>query len=290
MRKNGGIMEVIREGKLVGERALFASRDLDIRDSVFEGGESPLKESRGIRLDGCIFKWKYPLWYCEGVSARSTTLLDTARSGIWYTKGISMNDCTIDAPKTFRRSSGIVLKVVRMPNAQETLWNCKDVNLFNVTVKGDYFGMGSVGVEASGLYVSGNYVFDGGMNIRIRDSRLISKDAFWNCENVEVYDSLIIGEYLGWNSRNVKLVNCTIESNQGLCYMDGVTLVNCKLVNTDLAFEYSRVNADVVSSVVSIKNPAEGRIAADAIGEIIMDDGIVDASKTIIAVREKEDA
>lgn len=283
-------MEIIKEKLFEGERALFSSEGLDIRDSVFENGESPLKESRGIRLDGCIFKWKYPLWYCDGVSARGTTLLDTARSGIWYTKNITMNDCVIDAPKTFRRSENILLKSVKMPNASETMWNCKDIHLRDVSVRGDYFGMGSVGVEADGLHISGNYAFDGGMNIIIRNSRLISKDAFWNCENVEVYDSLIIGEYLGWNSKNIKFVNCTIESNQGLCYMDGVRLVNCKLVNTDLAFEYSNVAAEIVSSVISIKNPSSGKISAYSIGEVIMEPERVDTEKTEIVISgEKTD-
>lgn len=281
-------MEIIREGYFAGERSLFASRDLDIRDSVFADGESPLKESRSVRLDGCIFKWKYPLWYCEGVSVRRTTLLDTARSGIWYTKGITMNDCVIDAPKTFRRSENILLKSVKLPHAQETLWSCKDVTLYDVSVNGDYFGMNCVGVSADKLHISGNYAFDGAINVIVRDSRLISKDAFWNCENVEVYDSLIIGEYLGWNSKNVKLVNCTIESNQGLCYMDGVTLINCKLVNTDLAFEYSSVNAEIASKVTSIKNPREGRIVAKAIDELIMEAERVDTSATEIIITEED--
>lgn len=282
-------MDIIREGLFVGERALFASSQLDIRDSVFADGESPLKESRSIRLDGCIFKWKYPLWYCDGVSVRRTTLLETARSGIWYTKNITMNDCVIDAPKTFRRSENILLKSVKLPHAYETLWNCKEVTIFDVSAVGDYFGMGTVGVNADGLHISGNYAFDGGMNIRIRNSRLISKDAFWNCENVEVYDSVIIGEYLGWNSKNVKFVNCTIESNQGLCYMDNVTLVNCKLVNTDLAFEYSSVDADISSSVISIKNPTTGRIVARGIGEVIMEESRVDVSRTEIVIKEEDD-
>ena len=281
-------MELIKERKFVGERALFASRMLDIRDSVFEDGESPLKESSAIRLEGCIFKWKYPLWYCDGVSAKGTTLLETARSGIWYTKNISMNDCTIDAPKTFRRSSNILLRSVRMPRAQETLWHCKDVHMYDVSVSGDYFGMNCIGVDAERLYISGNYAFDGALNVIVKNSRLISKDAFWNCENVEVYDSLIIGEYLGWNSKNVKFVNCTIESNQGLCYMDGVTLVNCKLVNTDLAFEYSKVNAEVKSRIISVKNPTSGKITAYAIDEIIMEDGRVDTTLTTIVVGEGE--
>ena len=281
-------MELIKNGKFVGERALFASCDVDIRDSVFEDGESPLKESKRVRLDGCIFRWKYPLWYCEGVSVRGTTLTDTARSGIWYTRGISMNDCVIDAPKTFRRSSDIVLKSVRMPGGEDSMWNCRNVTLYDVSVKGDYFGMNSIGVTADGLHISGNYAFDGAMNVMIRNARLISKDAFWNCENVVVENSLIVGEYLGWNSRNVKFVNCTIESNQGLCYMENVVLENCKLVNTDLAFEYSTVNADVSSPIVSVKNPASGRISAESIGEVIMEPIRVDVSKTEIVERNKE--
>ena len=270
---------------LVGERALFASQNIEIYDTVFSDGESPLKESRGVRLDGCIFRWKYPLWYCDGVSARNTTLLDTARSGIWYTSNISMNNCTIDAPKTFRRSKNILLKNVTLTNAQETMWSCSDINLFDVSVVGDYFGMNSVGVVADRLNISGNYAFDGGMNIIVKNSRLISKDAFWNCENVIVENSLIVGEYLGWNSKNIKFINCTIESNQGLCYMDNVVLENCKLVNTDLAFEYSSVNADIKSDIVSVKNIKSGSLEADKIGEIIMEEQFVDVSKTSIKER-----
>ena len=46
-------------------------------------------------------------------------------------------------------------------------------------------------------------------------------------KNVTVYDSFITGEYLGWNAKNLTLINCTIESLQGLCYIDN--LVNEKL-------------------------------------------------------------
>ena len=281
-------MKLIQNERFTGERSLFSSLEVDIRDCVFEDGESPLKESKRVRLDGCIFRWKYPLWYCDGVSVRGTTLTESARSGIWYTKNITMNDCVIDAPKTFRRSSDIVLKSVRMPGGEDSMWSCRNVTLYDVSVKGDYFGMNSVGVTANGLHISGNYAFDGAMNVMIRGARLISKDAFWNCENVVVEDSLIVGEYLGWNSRNVKFVNCTIESNQGLCYMENVVLENCKLINTDLAFEYSTVNAEVTSPIVSVKNPTSGRIVAESIGEIIMEEERVDVSNTEICERNKQ--
>ena len=283
-------MKLIENGEFTGERALFAAEKLNIKGSRFFDGESPLKESREITLTDCTFEWKYPLWYSRVVSVKDSYLSYTARSGIWYTNDISITDTKIDAPKTFRRCEGIVLNNVEILNAQETLWNCSDVSMTDVKVRGDYFGMGSSNVEATGLRISGNYAFDGGSDIVIRDSVLYSKDAFWNCRNVTVENCIIVGEYLGWNSENVKFVNCDIESNQGICYMDGVVLENCRFVNTDLAFEYcSDVDADVRSHIVSVKNPTSGRIVADSIGEIIHDPAFVDTAKTEITVRDKND-
>lgn len=279
-------MKKITQGFFTGERALYNEHDISITDSVFEDGESALKECSDIEVEGSVFKWKYPMWYSKNIFVRESTLLVTARSGIWYTNGITLEDCTVDAPKTFRRSSGITVKRCTFPNAEETLWSCKDVRFENVSVSGDYFGMNCDGFYAKDLSISGNYAFDGGKNIEIDGARLISKDAFWNCENVTVKNAVIIGEYLGWNSKNVKFINCTIESNQGLCYMDGVTLENCKLLNTDLAFELSVVDAEITSSVVSVKNPISGKIRAKSIGEIILDADIVDPAKTEITTED----
>lgn len=279
--------KTIKNGDFVGERSLFATLCADISASTFHDGESPLKESRDLNIDGCKFEWKYPLWYCKDVHVRDTYLAPTARSGIWYTDNIEMTDCIIDAPKTFRRGKGIRLSRVSILNAQETLWNCSDVVLDNVFARGDYLGMGCASVSADGLRLSGNYAFDGGRDILVKNSVLYSKDAFWNCENVTVIDSVIVGEYLGWNSKNVRFINCDIESNQGLCYMDGVTMENCRLVNTDLAFEYSTVDADIRSHIDSVKNPTSGRIVADSIGELIHEQERVDTTKTVIETRSK---
>ncbi len=283
----GEKMKIIRQKLLTGERALYNSEELEIYDSTFADGESPLKESSRILLDNCIFKWKYPLWYCTKINVKNSTLLETARSGIWYTHGIEITDSVIEAPKTFRRSSDIKLKRVSMPKASETLWSCNRVTLDGVSANGDYFGMNCENVTAEDFTLTGNYAFDGAKNVEIRGARMLSKDAFWNCENVTVYDSLIIGEYLGWNSKNVTFVNCTVESNQGMCYMGNLIMKNCKLLNTDLAFEYSTVNAQIISEIDSVKNPISGRISARGIGEIIHDENLVDVSKTEIMIEDK---
>ena len=122
--------------------------------------------------------------------------------------------------------------------------------------------------------------------MEIRNSNLLSKDAFWNTENVAVYDSFISGEYLGWNAKNLTLVNCTIESLQGMCYIDNLVMKNCKLINTTLAFEYSTVDADICSKIDSVMNPTSGIIKAQHIDNLIIEKDKVDPSKTKIIVQD----
>ena len=275
----------IRQGFFEGERSLFMSENLKIYDTVFGEGESPLKESRNIELHGSMFKWKYPLWYCDNITAKNCSWFDMARAGVWYSKNVLLEDCTVEAPKNFRRCDDVTLKNVSMPNAAETLWQCKDVKLNNVTAKGDYFAMNSSDMEIEGLTLYGNYSFDGVKNVTVRGSKLLSKDAFWNSENVTIYDSFISGEYLGWNSKNLTLINCTVESLQGMCYIENLVMKNCKTLNTTLAFEYSTVDIDITGKLESVKNPISGVIAADCIGEIIMESDRIDPARTKIICR-----
>ena len=275
----------VRAQRLTGERALFMSRDLKIFDTIFDDGESPLKESRGIELQNCMFKWKYPLWYCRDIRVRDCQWFEMARAGVWYTDDMEVERAVIEAPKNFRRCKNLTLRDVDMPNAAETLWHCDGVTLENVSVKGDYFGMNSQHVTAENLRLVGNYSFDGGKSITVTNSRLLSKDAFWNGENILVRDSFISGEYLGWNGKNLTFENCTIESLQGMCYIENLTMRRCKLLNTTLAFEYSTVEADIDGSVDSVINPTSGTIRADAIGELIIEKDKVDPGKTRILLR-----
>ena len=231
--------KIIRQEFLTGERALFMGKNLDIYDTIFDDGESPLKESRGINLYGSMFKWKYPLWYSKNIVAEDCHWFEMARAGVWYTDNIAVRRALIQAPKNFRRCKGLELTDVTFTNAEETLWSCDDVTMDHVTAKGDYFAMNSNNMKIDDLKLDGNYSFDGCRNVEIRNSNLLSKDAFWNTENVTVYDSFISGEYLGWNAKNLTLINCTIESLQGMCYIDNLVMKNCKLINTTLAFERS---------------------------------------------------
>lgn len=276
------MIKKIIDKRLTGERALFNSSDLNIENCIFADGESPLKESKNIFLDKTYFQWKYPLWYCENIKAQDCVFKDMARAGIWYTKNIILENSLYEAPKGFRRTRNIKLNHVDFQNAEETFWNCKDIELNNISANGNYFAMNCENIKVNNLNLTGNYSFDGCNNLEISNSKLLSKDAFWNCENVMVINCYICGEYLAWNSKNISFINCRIESLQGMCYVKNLVLKDTKLLNTNLAFEYSSINADISGKINSVKNPESGIIRAGQIDDLILEKNKIDPSKTKI--------
>lgn len=275
-------MREINQAYLTGERPLFHEKNLRVRDTTFTDGESPLKESENIELHDSMFQWKYPLWYSRDIYAQDCTWFEMARAGVWYTDNITVKDALIEAPKNFRRCKGVTLEHVDFLNAAETLWHCSGVSMEDVTAKGDYFAMNSQDMKIRDFKLAGNYSFDGAKNVEIHNAKMLSKDAFWNSENVTVYDSFISGEYLGWNAKNLTLINCTVESLQGMCYIENLVMKNCKLLNTTLAFEYSTVDVEIRGKTDSVMNPSGGIIRADSIGELILEKDKVDPAKTRI--------
>ena len=275
-------MKVTYKGTFLEERALFRANDALVADSVFDVGESAMKHSRNTETCGTVFKGKYPLWYSKEVYVHDSTFTEGARAALWYTDTLRICDSLYAAQKGIRRCNDVTLTNVVFSNAPETLWDCKNVSISNVSVKGDYLAMNSENMEIDGLMLDGKYSFDGCRNVVIRNSRILGRDAFWNCEDITVENCCINGEYLGWNTKNLTFINCTIESLQGMCYIDNLVMKNCRLVNTTLAFEYSTVDADISGGIDSVINPAGGIIRADSIGSLTLDENEVDVNRTEI--------
>ena len=90
------------------------------------------------------------------------------------------------------------------------------------------------------------------------------------------------GEYLAWFSEGLTLINCKIIGTQPLCYCKDLTLIDCTMEQTDLAFEYSDVQATVNGHIDSVKNPRSGSITADSVGDIIMEDAVMECTGKVI--------
>ena len=266
-------METIKNKEFGGERPLFGSHGLVLEDVTIHAGESALKECSDITAIRCRFEGKYPFWHVHRFVIRDCLFTEGARAALWYSSDLHMEDTLVEAPKMFREMDGVHLTNVRIPDAQETLWHCRNVSLKNVEVaKGDYLFMHGEHIRIEDYRQQGNYSFQYCKDVEIHNAVINSKDAFWNTENVTIYDSEITGEYLAWYSRNLRLVRCRLSGTQPLCYCEGLVLEDCTMAeDSDLAFEDSDVRATVHSVIPSVKNPRTGSIEADGYGEIILD-------------------
>jgi len=264
-------MKIIEKGTFEGERPLYKSFNLQIMNSEFLPGESAIKESRHVKVSNCNFSCKYPFWNNIDVEIQDSYFSEDCRAAIWYTSDIIMNNCKVDAPKIFRDAQNITINKTIM-DTEETLWDCSNVKISDSKFKGNYLLLHGTNIEINNFKLDGNYSFQHVKKGAVRNCIIKSKDAFWNTEDITVYDSILEGEYLGWYSKNLRLVNCKISGTQPLCYAKNLILENCEMIDTDLSFEYSTVQAEIINIVDSVKNPISGVIKAEGIKELILDD------------------
>ena len=271
-----------------GERPLFERHGLVLDHVTITEGESGLKECSDIEARHCRFVGKYPLWHVDRSLITDCYFAPGSRSAIWYSHHMVMRDTVIDAPKLFREMTDLTLDDVVINDADETFWNVDGLRARRLTLhEGTYPFMGCRNVDIDGLEADSKYVFQYVRNVVLRNAHIVTKDAFWEVDDVTIYDSELHGEFLGWHSRRLRLVNCHITGQQPLCYAHDLVLENCTFgPDCDLAFEYSTVQADIKGHIRSVKNPASGRIIADSIGEIIIDQNIKQPADCKIIIRK----
>ncbi len=281
-------MQLIKDKTFGGERPLFAIHDTRLENVTITEGESGIKCCQRLEADHCRFIGKYPWWHVDTSLITNCFFEVGSRSAIWYSNDMTMRDSIIDAPKFFREMKGLTLENVQLNDADETFWRVKDLVVKNVKLhEGTYPFMFCENVDADGLESDSKYVFQYVKNAVIRNAHIVTKDAFWETENVTIYDSHLDGEYLGWHSKNLRLVRCHIAGEQPLCYIDGLTLEDCTIdAASDRAFEDScNVQADIRGAVTEIKNPISGRIVADQILKVTIDENIKQPANCEILTR-----
>ena len=267
-------MKVIKNEEFGGERPLYREHDLRLENVTIHLGESSIKETYNIEAERCRFEGKYVFWECRGFRVTDCFFAESARSSLWYSRGVTMRNCRVEAPKMFRRMKDIDLRDCVFTNAQETLWDCDHVRIVDCRIENaDYLFMHTSDIRIDRYHQDGNYSFQYSHDVEIHNAMLNTKDAFWESENIAIYDSEINGEYLGWYSKNLRLVHCHITGEQPLCYCENLVMEDCTLgEDCNLAFEYSTIHATIHGPVHSIKNPTSGHITVHgSVGEIIID-------------------
>ncbi len=277
-------MKYISHQVMDEERALYALRDATVEHCTFAGpadGESALKEARNVTVTDCTFSLRYPFWHTEDFSVEHSTMDEGVRASLWYAKRGTISHCTLNGIKALRECEDVSFSHSSVVS-DEFGWRCKNVTLDNCDVTSQYFLFETKGGRLNNVALKGKYSFQYTEDLTVENCNLDTKDAFWHSKNVTVKNCTVKGEYLGWYSENLTLVNCKIMGTQPLCYCKNLTLIDCTMEQTDLAFEYSSVNATVLGSIDSVKNPAAGKIVADAIGEIVLEDSVIETNCEII--------
>lgn len=253
------------------ERALYALKNAQVDNCTFAGaedGESAFKEAEGIIVKKCTFELRYPLWHTRSFSLLDSTMTQTCRAPLWYSKKGRLERITVEGPKALRECDDIKLCAVTAKSA-EFGWRCRGVSAQDCTFESEYIFFGSRNLTLENITLKGKYSFQYVDGLHIKNADLDTKDSFWHAKNVLVENSTVRGEYLGWYSEKLTMKNCKIIGTQPFCYCKKLVLENCELIDCDLAFEYSDVKADTHGHIISVKNPRSGVIVADSVGEII---------------------
>lgn len=275
-------MKIITNKTFDEERAIYGEQNLVVKNCNFDGsadGESAFKEGKEITVIDCFFNLRYPFWHDDGLKISESEMTELCRAALWYSKNIEITDTKLHGIKALRECSKVKMRGCDIISP-EFGWSVYGMEMENCMVESEYFMMRSNHLNFCNVQMKGKYSFQYIEDSVFENCIFDTKDAFWHAKNITVKNSVVKGEYLAWYSENITFENCKIIGTQPLCYCKNLKLIHCEMIDTDLSFERSDVEATLTSSIVSIKNPLSGHIYAPKVGEIIMD--IAEAKGEII--------
>lgn len=267
-------MRTIQNQTFDAERALYGSSDIVVKDCSFDGpadGESAFKECQNIQAEHNFFNLRYPFWHDHGLVIRDSEMTELCRAALWYSDHITIENTKLHGIKALRECADVKMKGCNVISP-EFGWSVRGIEMEDCDVESEYFMMRSANLHFTNVRMKGKYSFQYIEDSVFENCTFDTKDAFWHAKNVTVRNSVVKGEYLAWYCENVTFENCKIIGTQPLCYCKGLKLIKCEMIDCDLAFERSEVEAAITTPVLSIKNPLAGsRITVPAVGEIIRD-------------------
>ena len=267
-------MKTIENQTFDMERALYGSRDVEVKNCRFDGpadGESAFKECYNVRADHCFFNLRYPFWHDHGLRITDSEMTELCRAALWYTDHVEIVNTKMHGIKALRECAQAVVKGCDIISP-EFGWSVRGIEMEDTTAQSEYFMMRSDHLAFRNVSLKGKYSFQYITDAVFENCNFDTKDAFWHAKNVIIRNSVVKGEYLAWYSENITFENCRIIGTQPLCYCRGLKLADCEMIDTDLAFERSEVEARITTPVISIKNPYAGHITVPEVREVIRDD------------------
>lgn len=274
MQKRIEAMKTIANQVYDEERALYGVSNVHILDCTFDGpadGESAVKESSDIVAERCSFNLRYPFWHVHGLDIRECYMNEGCRAALWYSDRVRVTGSRLHGIKAFRECRDVLVRNCDI-KSDEFGWFSREFVMEDCTVESSYFMLHAGNLAFDRVRFKGKYALQYLHDCVFDHCDITSRDAFWHADHVLVRNSVLRGEFLGWYSDHLVLEHCRILSSQPLCYCKSLKLIDCEIIDSDLCFEKSDVDAVITTPVDSIKNPRSGRIVVPAVEEIIRDD------------------
>ena len=267
-------MTKIVEQTFDAERALYGSRGVEAIRCRFDGpadGESAFKESRNVKATDCHYNLRYPFWHNENLEITGGTMTEKCRAALWYSKNVVIHDVVMHGTKAIRECDDVTMEGCEIISP-EFGWSVTGMKMRDCKAESEYFMMRSSQLDFANVTLKGKYSFQYISDSVFDNCHFDTKDSMWHARNVIVKNCQIKGEYMAWYCENVTFENCVITGTQPFCYCKNLKLLNCRMLDADLCFEKSEVEATLTEGLISVKNPKSGTIRLPSVREMIMDD------------------
>ena len=192
-------MKTIQNQTFDEERALYGSRELQVKNCSFDGpadGESAFKECSGVEAEHCFFNLRYPFWHDHGLKISGSEMTPLCRAALWYSDHVEITDTKLHGIKALRECSDIKMKNCDIISP-EFGWFTENVEMEDTTAQSEYFMMRSKHLYFRNVELKGKYSFQYIENSVFENCTFDTKDAFWHAKNVMIRSCTVKGEYLG---------------------------------------------------------------------------------------------
>lgn len=139
------------------ECSLYGSCNLVVRNCSFDGpvdGESALKESSMIEVEGCFLNLRYPFWHDHGLSIRDSVMTERCCAPVWFSSGVRVDGCRIHGIKAFWECVDVVVSSSDIVSP-EFGWSVRRMRMDDSSVEGEYFMMRSGDLSFSNVSLKG---------------------------------------------------------------------------------------------------------------------------------------
>ena len=134
-------MKTITGQKFDEERALYGSRGVHLKGCAFDGpadGESALKESSDIIVEGTLCNLRYPFWHDHGLQIADCEMTELCRAALWYSDGIRITGTRMHGIKALRECSDVTVKDCDIVSP-EFGWSVKKITMTDTKAESEYF-------------------------------------------------------------------------------------------------------------------------------------------------------